>query len=231
MAQGLKVEDFFKQADPVQIFNLTTFSPLSFRNKVIADVGCGAGSFLSHISGLAKSIIAIEPTELYHSSLRNHGYETFSYTSDALKAYPECADIAVTFQVIEHVQNPREFLTEIGGLLKPGGLLIIATPNREDILLKLLPDDFPAFYYRSAHRWYFDRLSLQKCVELAGFQVLSERYVHTYGISNALMWMRDRSPQGFSRLPGINEIADQQWSNYLEATGQSDNLYILAHKY
>ena len=119
------------------------------RNKVssIADIGCGAGSFLSHVSGLAKHIVAIEPTKRYHSSLRKSGYAVFSYVSDALKKFQEGVDIAFAFQVIEHVQNPHEFLTEISSLLKPGGQLIIVTPNRDDILLKLLPEEFSPFYY------------------------------------------------------------------------------------
>lgn len=230
MAQGLEVEDFFSHADPVQIYNLSAFWPLDLRGKTIADIGCGAGSFLSHISGLAESVVAVEPTERYHNSLRQRGYDVFSYAADALKVHPEGVDIAVTFQVIEHVLNPRAFLTEIAALLKPGGALIIATPNRDDILMKLLPEEFPPFFYRTAHRWYFNRLSLRHCAEAAGLQVESERYFHTYGMSNAFSWMKERRPTGDTRLPGINNVADQLWSSYLEASGQADTLYVFARK-
>lgn len=230
MAQGLEVKDFFFHADPTQLYNLSAFWPLTLRGKVIADIGCGAGSFLSHVSGLAEKIVAVEPTERYHNSLRQRGYDVFSYTADALKVHSERVDIAVTFQVIEHVLNPRLFLAEIAALLKPGGALIIAAPNRDDILLKLLPEEFPSFYYRIAHRWYFDSSSLRQCVELAGLQVESERYLQTYGMSNALLWMKDRRPSGHARLSGIDHVADQLWSSYLEATGQADNLFILARK-
>ena len=230
MDQGLKVEDFFNQSDPGQIYNLSAVWPLNLRDKVLADIGCGAGSFLSHVSGLAKHIVAIEPTKRYHSSLRKSGYAVFSYVTDALKKFQEGVDIAFAFQVIEHVQNPREFLSEISALLKPGGHLIIATPNRDDILLKLLPEEFSPFYYRIAHRWYFDRASLCQCVEIAGLQVESERYLQTYGMSNALLWMKERRPHGFARLPGINHVADQLWNGYLEATGQANNLIISVSK-
>ena len=231
MAQGLEVEDFFSHADPVQIYNLSAFWPLDFRGKVIADIGCGAGSFISHVAGLTEKIIAIEPTERYHISLRKRGYDVFSYAADALKVHPEGVDIAVTYQVIEHVLNPRAFLTEIAALLKPEGLLIIATPNRDDILMKLMPEEFPPFFFRAAHRWYFDRLSLRYCVEaVGGLKVESERYLHTYGMSNALSWMKERRPPGNTRLPGINKVADQLWNGYLESSGQSDTLFVLARK-
>ena len=230
LAQGLEVADFFSNADPTQIHNLSAFWPIDFRGKVIADIGCGAGSFVSHVEGLAEKIIAVEPTERYHSSLRERGYDVFSYAADALNVYPEGVDIAVTFQVIEHVLNPRVFLAEIGTLLKPGGVLIIATPNRNDVLLKLLPDEFPRFYYRTVHRWYFDRQSLRQCVELAGLDVVSERYVQTYGMANVLLWLKERKPNGNSRIPGIDNVADKLWDGYLESTGQSDNIYVCARK-
>ena len=230
MAQGLNVNDFFEHADPVQIHNLSAFWPLDLRGKVIADIGCGAGSFLSHVSGVVGKIIAIEPTERYHSSLKQRGYEVYSYANDALATHSEGIDIAFTFQVIEHVLNPRAFLSEISALLKPGGRLIVATPNHEDILMKLLPEEFPPFFYRTAHRWYFDRVSLRRCAELAGLEIESERYLHTYGLSNMLSWLKDRRPTGNARLPGINNVADQLWSSYLEASGQADTLFISGRK-
>lgn len=197
---------------------------------MIADIGCGAGSFLNHVEGLAEKIIAVEPTERYHSSLSSRGYDVFSYAADALTFYPEGVDIAVTFQVIEHVLNPCDFLAQIGALLKPGGVLIIATPNRNDVLLKLMPEEFPKFYYRTVHRWYFDHKSLRQCVELAGLDFVSERYVQTYGMANVLLWLEERKPNGNSRMPGIDHTADHLWNGYLEATGQSDNIYIYARK-
>ncbi len=230
MDQGLEVEDFFSHADPVQIYNLSAFWPLDLRGKVIADIGCGAGSFLSHVSGLVKKTIAVEPTERYHHSLRQRGYDVFSYASDALKVYSGGIDVAVTFQVIEHVLSPSAFLTEIAALLKPGGYLIIATPNRDDILMKLLPEEFPPFFYRTAHRWYFDRLSLRLPIKASGLLVESERYLHTYGMSNALLWMKERRPMGSTSLPGVNDVADKLWQAYLEASGQSDTLFVLARK-
>ncbi len=231
MDQGLEIKDFFDHADPVQIHNISAFWPQDLRGKVIADVGCGAGSFISHVSGLAEKIIAIEPTERYHSSLRERGYAVFSYATDALKVHQEGVDIAVTFQVIEHVLNPRAFLTEIAALLKPGGTLLIATPNRDDILTKLLPEEFLPFFYRTAHRWYFDRQSLRYCVETVGdLKVESECYLHTYGMSNTLSWMKERRPTGNTRLPSIDNLADQLWRGYLDASGQADTLYVLARK-
>lgn len=231
LEQGMRVEDFYHHADPHQIYHLTATTPYSWRGKTVADIGCGAGSFIDHIAGVADKIIAVEPTQMYHESLRARGYEVFNYATEAVKAKPASVDYAVTFQVIEHVLNPREFLSDIKALLKPGGNLLVATPNADDILMKLLPDSFPAFFFRMAHRWYFTMESLRKCAEAAGFTVESERYLHTMTMSNMLGWVAERRPTGnLNRRPGINEIADKLWSSYLEASGQADTLFIQLRK-
>jgi SAM-dependent methyltransferase len=229
--QGLKVADFFLHADPVQIYHMAAAWPYSFRGKTVADIGCGAGSFIDHISGIAETIIAVEPTAMYQDSLRNRGYEVYSYANEAIAVRPESVDYAVAFQVIEHVQNPRKFLAEILELLKPGGTLLIATPNRNDIMMKLLPDEFPSFFYRIVHRWYFDQCSLTRSAVEAGFEVESELYMHTMNMSNMLTWLLKRKPSGNStHLPGINKKADTLWNTYLETSGQADTLFLKVRK-
>lgn len=224
--QGMQDKDFFAYADPIQIHHMTQAWPYSFRGKTVADIGCGAGSFIDHISGLADNIITVEPTVMYHDSLRKRGYKVYSYADEAVIQHHESVDYAVSFQVIEHVLNPRIFMNEILALLKPGGKLLIATPNRNDILMKLLPEEFPSFFYRIAHRWYYDLKSLTRTAVEAGFHVESERYVHTMSMSNMLSWMREQRPKGNAPLPGIDKMADSLWNTYLEASGQADTLFL-----
>ena len=99
--------------------------------------------------------------------------------------------------------------------------------------MKLLSEEFPSFFYRIAHRWYFDRASLRRCIEAVEGRALLvevERFLHTYGMSNALSWMKERRPTGNRRLPGIDGTADALWNSYLETSGQADTLFILARK-
>ena len=66
-------------------------------------------------------------------------------TFSRIVCFSEIVDFVVTFQVIEHVEDPVKFLQVIYQLLKPGGKLLIATPNSNDIMLKLLPQEFNFF--------------------------------------------------------------------------------------
>jgi len=230
MGQGLSVADFYRNADPIQIHHLEAFWPFSFRNKVVADVGCGAGSFVDHVAGVASEIIAIEPTEMYHESLLERGYKVFSYADEVEDEFKGNVDVIVCFQVIEHVENPVEFLKDIYQVLKKGGKLILATPNHNDILMKLLPESFPSFFYRRAHRWYFDESSLSYCIEKVGFTVIDFRHKHTFGLSNTLAWLKNQKPQGDIRLPGIDGSADMFWKTYTEVSKQADTLFVMAEK-
>jgi len=233
LGQGKLAEDFFIHGDPIQIHNLSAFWPMDIRNKLVADIGTGGGSFSDHIAKIAKKIVAIEPTEMYHESLKKRGYQVFNYTTDALKIYRNSLDIVFSFQVIEHVLNPKQFLLEAMELLKPGGRLIIATPNHNDILMKLIPEYFHPFYYRTQHRWYFDSESLSYCFNNAlnnKAELISIKYLHTFGFANTLIWLRDKVPKGNQLLDGINSVSDKLWSSYLESTGQTDTIYLLAKK-
>ena len=224
--ESLNTDKLILEHDRLHLFTLNSIYPTSLRGKFIMDVGCGAGSLLNMLKNISQSQIGVEPTSLFRDKLNKQGYKVYSNLSEAIKEKQGTIDFAFSIQVIEHVKNPREFLEEIRKMMKPGGKLIISTPNRDDILMNLLKDKFYPFFYRSQHRWYFDEFSLKKCAEISGFKVTNCKYIHRYGMANMLYWLRDKTPQGLKQIDGIDATADSLWQTYLESTKQSDNLYI-----
>ncbi|MBN2059265.1 MAG: class I SAM-dependent methyltransferase [Deltaproteobacteria bacterium] len=222
---------FLAEHDILQLRNLSVLWPDSIRDKCIADIGCAAGSFLDHVSGLAGQKIAIEPCEEYHEHLKNRSYEIYPSLEDSISEWNERVDYAFCFSVIEHVQNPRAFLSSVRDLLKPGGKLIVSTPNRRDILMDLKGDEYRRFFYRTVHRYYFDRISFEYCAEKAGLAVIETRCVHRFGISNAMAWLRDGRPTGDTPLKNLdNALLDNFWKGYLESIGAGDYLYFRLQK-
>lgn len=219
-----EIETYYREHDHLQIFSLQSAWPLGLRGRKIVDVGCGAGSFLDHVTPLAASTIAIEPTDHFRKHLETRNYTVYPYARDAHAEHAGTADMVTSFQVIEHVAKPREFLEDMRALLRPGGSVVITTPNQNDILLDMLPDAFPAFFYRTVHRWYFDALSLAECARRAGFEQIETSFIHRYPMANALHWLRDRRPRGATEMKGVDTLANQQWKSYLEARGSSDTL-------
>jgi 2-polyprenyl-3-methyl-5-hydroxy-6-metoxy-1,4-benzoquinol methylase len=226
LGQGKSAASFHAEHDPLQLERLNVCRPHTLRGRSVADIGCAGGSFLDHVRGLASATVAIEPAEHYHAFLAASGYHVFPSTKAAHEKWRERIERAFSFSVIEHVAKPRAFLAQARELLAPEGTLLVSTPNRADFLMDLLPQDYPGFFYRSVHRWYFDRDALARCAEAAGLKVADMRCVHRFGLGNALGWLRDRRPPGRTALPGLDDSGmDGVWRAGLEREFRGDYLY------
>lgn len=226
LAKGLNSDTYFAEHDELQMHTLRAIWPTNLRSATVADIGCGGGSLLDHVRGWSARQVAVEPYATYRDGLAARGYATYPYAKDAVLDWAGRIDLAFSIQVIEHTANPRAFLEQIRPLLSADGRLVISMPNRKDILFDMLPEDFPSFFYRVVHRWYFDVESLSACARLAGFTVEQVRPVHRYSMGNALRWLRDRKPTGNAPMESVLPIVDSFWAGYLEQTGKSDCIYL-----
>lgn len=227
LGEPTDVSGFWTEHDAMQLANMAAYWPTPLRGKRVADIGCGAGSFLDHVKGLPAEIVAIEPCKVYHESLRKRGYRVYPFAADAMETESRRIDFAFSFSVIEHVPDPRAFLSDIGGLIGDEGRVVISTPNRDDVLMSLLDREYPQFFYRTVHRWYFDAASIEQCAAHAGFEVSDVKYVHRFGLSNAMAWLRDHKPTGETKLPGLDsKLLDDVWKRYLEQNGIADYMYV-----
>jgi SAM-dependent methyltransferase len=225
LGQGSSAASFYAEHDPLQLERLELAGPHTLRGRSVADIGCAGGSFLDHLRGLTSVAVAVEPAVQYHSVLAANGYRVFP-SIKAASEWRRRIERAFCFSVIEHVADPRAFLEEARELLAPGGSLLVSTPNREDVLMGLLPDQYPAFFYRSVHRWYFDRDSLSRCARAAGLEVAELRCVHRFGLSNTLGWLRDRRPPGRAAVGAMDDPGvDADWRATLERDFRGDYLY------
>ena len=221
--------NFHKLHDKEQADKLKMLGTEDIRGKIIADVGCGAGSFLDILKGLASKTIAVEPTKSFHHELRAKGHVTYSYCEDAIKEWAGTVDIVVSFAVLEHVENPIAFLNEVKSLLKPDGFLLISTPNAEDWLLEFMPVEYGRFFYRNVHKWYFNCESLRFVSDAASFKDLSIKFVQRFDISNALLWAYKRQPTGCSKFKLLNGL-NGSYKHYIEDKGRSDYIYAWMYK-
>jgi SAM-dependent methyltransferase len=194
------------------------------RGTVVADIGCGGGSFLDLVKGMAARTLGIEPARTYHDALRAKGHDVFAYCADAVPTWEGRVDLAVCFSVIEHVEDPIQLLRDIRTLLRPGGELLLSTPNLRDWLVELLPVEYGSFFYRTVHRWYFDAMSLKAVASFAGYSGCEVRSVHRFDLSNALLWLRDRRPSGLGKL-AVSPVVDAAFVQWLESEGRGDYLY------
>jgi|TARA_B100001971_G_C18236660_1_gene567740 SAM-dependent methyltransferase len=220
---------FYKLHDKEQADKLKILGTDNIRGKVIADVGCGAGSFLDLLKGVASTTIAVEPAMSFHNELQSKGHNTYRYCKDAINDWENSVDIVVSFTVIEHIKDPIGFLKEIKSLLKPNGYLLISTPNTDDWLLEFMPVDYGRFFYRYVHKWYFNCESLKFTSNAVGFKDISIRFIQRFDISNAILWAYKRSPTGLGKFKLFDGL-DGAYKNYLEDKGRSDFIYAWMYK-
>jgi SAM-dependent methyltransferase len=224
------VKDYISMHDHEQTPRISKIGIEIFRDKVVADLGCGGGSFLDSIRGVAKKTIGIEPFSDYHSSLKQRGHLVYPSTQDSLNTQVNCIDIITSFGVIEHTENPLEYLNEAYSLLKKGGKIYLETDNLDDFLMKMNIPEFEQFFYRTAHFWYFERNSLRRIMEIAGFNNIYEGFRHGYDLSNAFMWMKDRVPTGTDKVKNISSFCNDTWKRFLEESGKAELLHFSAVK-
>ncbi len=218
------IEHFYKTHDIEQLEKINIVGTGDLRNRIIMDIGCGAGSFLDLVKGYSSKTIGIEPQKNFHAELLAKGHYVYSYCEEISEEWVGKVDLAVCFSVIEHLDDPKGILQQIRRLLKSNGILLISTPNLNDWLLELLPDDYPSFFYRVVHKWYFSGSAIEYLAREANFSKVFIKYIHRFDLSNFLLWLRDKKPTGFGRLT-ISPSLNAHFCRDLEEKGRADYIY------
>ncbi|MEW6055127.1 MAG: class I SAM-dependent methyltransferase [Bdellovibrionota bacterium] len=223
---SVQVQDYFKLHDHEQSPRIANIGVEKFRGARVLDYGCGGGAFLDLVKGVAQETFGIEPCLEFHESLGKRGHQIFESAQDALSRVDGSMDVVLSFGVIEHVVDPLEYLQNIKRLLKPGRSAYLETDNLNEILMNLEVREFEPFFYRTAHLWYFTAETLKSLCERAGLEVRHIGFRHTYDLSNAMVWMRDRRPTGLNKLGLFDDSMNAMWRSSLEARGLADLIFF-----
>ena len=170
----------------------------------VIDIGCGEGYGTARLARTARRAVGIDvdPATIAQAA-RRYGRSTCHYLFVRWRAPPFASgavDAATTFQVIEHVPDDQRFVADAACLLRPGGILIVTTPNR---LLRLGAGERP--WNRSHVREYAptdlrETLMPYFAVEMFGVEGDAETQAHELA---RLAWIRRtvaRDPFGLRRL-------------------------------
>ncbi len=225
--------EFYKKHDFETLSKFQYTGTDIFRQKVVADIGCGCGAFLDFLKGVASDIIAIEPSMTYREIMSRKGkFLTYAYAKDAFDKWKGKIDVATSFDVIEHVKNPVEFIKDVSILLKKGGKAIVGTPTDAPIMRSLLGDIYEKkVLFSTQHLWIFSEKSLRRISEIAGFQKVNIRYFQRYGIDNLLKWLVEKEP--CSEIENRNYITmtlDAVWRSECRENGRADYIVLYLEK-
>ena len=107
-----------------------------FEGLRVLDIGCGGGLLTEPMARLGATITGVDPSEKNIKTATVHAAEVgldIDYrtgTAEDLAAAGERFDVILNMEVIEHVADPQAFTATCAAMLKPGGLMFIATLNR-----------------------------------------------------------------------------------------------------
>jgi ubiquinone/menaquinone biosynthesis C-methylase UbiE len=104
------------------------------KGKSVIDIACGEGYGSSFLADVASSVIGVdidpEAVSFAAAKYKKKNLEYRVGNCAAIPAENESVDVLVSFETIEHHDQHDEMMREVKRVLKPGGLLIISTPDR-----------------------------------------------------------------------------------------------------
>jgi len=111
----------------------------------LLDVGCGNGAYLLRMRSYGWEVAGIEPDEeAARTGASKHGLAIHAGTMADAPFAEGSFDAVTSRHVLEHVAPPLEFVDSLARYLKPGGRLVIVTPNADSLGQRLLGRDFYA---------------------------------------------------------------------------------------
>ena len=136
----------------------------------LLEIGCGAGDLLAAAADLGYDVTGVEfsPSACARAQRRlgEHGRVVCGDIS-ALKESSHF-DICVIADVVEHVEDPRDFLQRVYGLIRTGGIVVIATPSLQSWSARLLRNRWMEF--KTEHLHYFTPETLHSLLFHAGLE-------------------------------------------------------------
>ncbi|RMF22015.1 MAG: class I SAM-dependent methyltransferase, partial [Deltaproteobacteria bacterium] len=145
------------------LFERLLFDRLRIRNPQILDVGCGTGgsawtfATYGHVYGCDRSLVALRLAQ--RSGLR----DLVAADAEVLPFDSERFDIVLAFDIVEHVDDDRAMLAELGRVVRPGGAIAIHVPA------------WPALWSGHdevlGHRRRYTRATLREAITAAGLRI------------------------------------------------------------
>jgi 2-polyprenyl-3-methyl-5-hydroxy-6-metoxy-1,4-benzoquinol methylase len=202
----------------------------------LLEVGAGFGTFCEEMRRLKRftRLLAVEPTPDLASTCRKRGLEVIEARVEDIDPKQLHIDVVASFEVIEHLFAPTEFVSACHHALPPGGLIILTCPNGKGFEVATLRE--LSSTVDTEHLNYFNPRSLGSLLERHGFEILE---VSTPGKLDAEL-VRTKVLSGDLALdaqPFLQQVLVNDWEHlgapfqmFLAEHGLSSHMWIVGRK-
>ena len=133
-------------------------------NKLL-DVGCGRGDFLKGFKDISLEVYGLDIEKSNTKILEGLEVRYSNLEKELFPFENQTFDVVFSKSVIEHLFNPDNFIKECHRVLKPGGRIIIMTPDWSS-LMKIFFDDY-------THRQPYTVTAIKDFLDIYGFKEVS----------------------------------------------------------
>ena len=200
----------------------------------LVEIGAGFGTFCELLAEkkIFRRVVAVEPTPELADTCRARGLEVVQNRIEDANLEAG-ADVIASFEVIEHLFDPRAFVATCARTLKPGGLFVLTCPNVRGFDVEILGSGSPAV--DAEHLNYFHPASLARLLSTQGLEVLE---TSTPGRLDADI-VRNRVLAGEARVEDrfLRRLLIDEWEtlgapfqDFLSAHGLSSNMWVVARR-
>ncbi len=182
------------------------------RKGKLLDIGCGSGRYLNLMKGLGWNVFGVEPdAKASKVAMDRFRIQVLNSTMEEANLPENFYDAVTMNHVIEHVYDPNELLQECLRVLKPGGRLIVITPNVGSQGHKVFQESW-LHLDPPRHFQLFSLETLKNSVERAGLLI---DCLHTTARSARGIWVTSKLIRRDGKLT-VGSPRNSGWSLRLE---------------
>jgi len=180
------------------------------RGKLL-DVGCGDGRFLAWMSRLGWEGVGVDLDGVaVQTATERFGVTAFEGTIESTRFPTSSFDVVTMHHVFEHLSDPMKTLAECYRVLRPGGKLVIVTPNAESLASRLSGPTWLG-WDPPRHLFIFSQRALHELVIRSGFTVCKlhtlARWAYEVRLESRMIGRQSTSPRGFpSKIPPLLKL-------------------------
>ena len=140
------------------------------------DVGCSSGGLIRALQSLGVEAQGVEPMPKPAQTARGYGFTVYQGYLAELALPANAYNLITLFEVIEHLRNPLDLLSECHRLLETGGILVIRTGNTDSWTVKFMKEKWDYFSPWVGHISFFNPESMRLLAERTGFRLEKINY-------------------------------------------------------